>query len=182
MDVQARTQETADDCIARSLAPESGRCLRWDRCRDGVRVPRPLLQRPRQSLLAAASRGRVHPNPPRSGEDGTLTSLGIGITDLVKDMAQSHDRGLDFSKTSSVAQHLEAAGPRWVAFNGLTAGRAAARWLGQPKPESLGEQTWRLGESRVFVLPSSGGANATMQYDDRLRWWTELAEVVNAAP
>jgi double-stranded uracil-DNA glycosylase len=113
-------------------------------------------------------------------EDGTLPSLGIGITDLVKDMAQSHDRGLDFSKTTSVAQHVEAAGPRWVAFNGLTAGRAAARWLGQPKPESLGEQTWRLGETRVFVLPSSSGANATMRYDDKLRWWTELAEVVNA--
>lgn len=116
----------------------------------------------------------------RPEDDATLPDLGIGMTDLAKDVARSHDRGLDFSKSAAVAAHVEDVNPRWVAFNGLTAGRAAARWLGQARPEGLGEQPWRMGESRIFVLPSSSGAHATMPYEDKLRWWTELADLVDA--
>jgi TDG/mug DNA glycosylase family protein len=118
------------------------------------------------------------PSRPRPEDDGTLPRLGIGITDLVKDVAQSHDRGLDFSEAVSVVAHIETAAPRWVAFNGLTAGRGAARSLRQPKVESLGMQDWRIGDSRVFVLPSSSGAHATMGYEEKLRWWTRLAHLV----
>lgn len=114
-------------------------------------------------------------------DDATLPDLRIGITDLVKDIAQSHDRRLDFSKSASVASHVEAASPRWIAFNGLTAARAAARWLHQARPRELGEQPWRIGASRVFVLPSSSGAHASMRYDEKLRWWTELADRVHGA-
>ena len=48
------------------------------------------------------------------------------LTDLVKDVAQSHDRGLDFAKSKVMAQKLIEAAPEWVAFNGLESGRAAA--------------------------------------------------------
>ena len=48
----------------------------------------------------------------RPEDDVKLPSLGLGITDLVKDVAQSHDRGLDFSKTQFAAQ-IEEASPRW---------------------------------------------------------------------
>lgn len=116
----------------------------------------------------------------RPEDDVALPHLGIGITDLVKDVAQSHDRGLDFSKSASVAAHVEAVNPRWVAFNGLTAARAAAPWLHQGRPKELGEQPWRIGESRVFVLPSSSGAHAGMPYEDKLLWWSELAFLVKA--
>lgn len=58
----------------------------------------------------------------RPEDDVKLPSLGLGITDLVKDVGQSHDRGLDFSKTQFAAQ-IEEASPRWIAFNGLTSGR-----------------------------------------------------------
>ncbi len=116
----------------------------------------------------------------RPEDDATLPDLGIGITDLVKDVTQSHDRGLDFSKSVSVTSHVEVVSPRWVAFNGLTAARAAARGLHRARPEELGEQPWRVGESRVFVLPSSSGAHASMSYDEKLRWWTELADRVHA--
>lgn len=106
-------------------------------------------------------------------DDATLPDLGVGITDLVKNVAQSHDRGLDFSATSSVAAHLEEAQPRWVAFNGMTAGTNAAKWLGR-RVDGLGVQPWRIGVSRVFVLPSSSGANAGMPYAEKLRWWSDL--------
>lgn len=111
----------------------------------------------------------------RPEDDTILPNLGIGITDLVKDIAQSHDRGLDFSGTTAAA-HIEAASPRWVAFNGITAGRAAATKLGN-KTEALGEQRWNIGSSRVFVLPSSSGANATMRYADKLAWWRQLHDL-----
>lgn len=109
-------------------------------------------------------------------DDSMLPKLGIGITDLVKDTAQSHDRGLDFSGTTAVAAHIQAASPRWVAFNGLKAGRVAAGELGN-KTEALGEQGWNIGSSRVFVLPSSSGANATMSYTDKLAWWRQLHDL-----
>jgi TDG/mug DNA glycosylase family protein len=111
----------------------------------------------------------------RPEDDVTLLALGLGITDLVKDVAQSHDRGLDFSKTR-FAGHIEKANPRWVAFNGLTSGRAGARRLGH-RATGLGQQPWHIGQSRVYVLPSSSAANATMHYDEKLQWWAKLAHL-----
>lgn len=115
----------------------------------------------------------------RPEDDISLLDYGIGITDLVKDFSQSHDRGLDYGNAGKVAAHIEAASPRWVAFNGKTAGAAAAGALGHVKP-SLGDQSWTIGTSRVFVLPSSSGANATAPFDGRptkLEWWLELASL-----
>jgi double-stranded uracil-DNA glycosylase len=114
----------------------------------------------------------------RPEDDATLPEYGVGITDLVKDVAQSHDRGLDFGGTATVAAHIVAATPDWVAFNGQTAGRAAVSQLGlaRKKDIRLGEQPWSIGTSRVFVLPSSSGANATMPYAEKLTWWRRLYE------
>jgi TDG/mug DNA glycosylase family protein len=111
----------------------------------------------------------------RPEDDVTLPALGLGITDLVKDVAQSHDRGLDFSKTRFAA-HIEEANPRWIAFNGLTSGRAAARRLGH-RATGLGPQPWHIGQSQVYVLPSSSAANATMRYNEKLKWWANLAHL-----
>lgn len=113
----------------------------------------------------------------RPEDDVTLPSLGIGITDLVKDVAQSHDRGLDYGNAPGVVAHIAAHAPLWVAFNGKEAGGVAGRAFGQPKPR-LGVQPWTIGESRVFVLPSSSAANARKDYEGRtskVGWWAELA-------
>lgn len=109
-------------------------------------------------------------------QDVLLLQYGIGVTDLVKDKAQSHDRGLDFSAADRTASVLRSADPRWIAFNGITAGRVAATQLklARRRDLRLGEQSWSIGESRVFVLPSSSGANATMSYQSKLEWWTRL--------
>ena len=116
----------------------------------------------------------------RPEDDGTLTSYGIGITDLVKKVAQSHDRGLDYGRAGEVAAHLVAAAPQWVAFNGLTAGRAAAVQLrvANRKDVTLGEQAWQIGDSRVFVVPNSSGANASTPYSEKLEWWSRFREQV----
>lgn len=116
------------------------------------------------------------PSLVRPEEDSTLLGYGVGITDLVKDVAQSHDRGLDYGGVTEVAGHIIAVAPAWIAFNGQTAGRAAAAELrlARRKDVRLGEQPWTIGVSRVFVLPSSSGAHAAMPYGEKLGWWTEL--------
>ena len=86
-------------------------------------------------------------------DDASLPSYGIGMTDLVKGVAQSHDRGLDYGQANAVAGHLIAAAPQWVAFTGLTAGRAAARQLclARPKGVALGEQPWAVPAASRLV-------------------------------
>lgn len=120
------------------------------------------------------------PQPLEATDDHRLLDHGIGLTDLVKDMAQSHDPGLLYDVAGlerRVARHA----PTWLAFTSKEAGKAAARYLGQPTP-GLGEQTWRLGGARVFVLPSPSGRNqGRALYDgrtDRLSWWRDLAAEV----
>lgn len=112
-------------------------------------------------------------------DDITLLDHGLGVTDLVKGVAQSHDRGLDFSGTDAMAGRLIEVAPVWVAFNGLKAAReAAARLRHRRKDVVLGETPWPIGSSRVFVLPSSSGANAALPYSAKLEWWTQLRELV----
>jgi len=60
--------------------------------------------------------------------------------------------------------------PAWIAFIGKEAYRGA---FGE-RPE-LGEQQRRLGDTRLFVLPSTSPANAAVPWAERLRWFEELA-------
>ncbi|MEV8212533.1 mismatch-specific DNA-glycosylase [Leifsonia sp. NPDC077715] len=111
-------------------------------------------------------------------QDLKLPEYGIGLTDLVKDTAQSHDRGLDFSRVPDLQQRLEPYAPRWVAFAGLTAGSKAAKVFGHSKPRH-GAQDWTIGASRVFVVTNPSGAAADPRtWDgrgDKVDWWKELA-------
>ena len=59
--------------------------------------------------------------------------------------------------------------PRWIAFVGKEAYRGAFR----ERPQ-FGEQERRLGETRLFVVPSTSPANAAVPYVERLRWFREL--------
>ena len=53
--------------------------------------------------------------------------------------------------------------------------RIAARFNERPE---LGLQKRRLGETRLFVLPSTSPANAAVPWDERLRWFRKLRESV----
>ena len=114
-----------------------------------------------------------------SAEDRRLLDYGLGLTDLVKGLSQSHDRGLTFDVVALVAK-LQTYEPRWIAFTSKTAGHAAARHLRHPKPH-LGVQRWNIAKSRVVVLPSPSGANRRKDYEgkpSRIDWWAELAVMV----
>lgn len=123
---------------------------------------------------------RIVPEPLGPEDDARVGEFGIGLTDLVKVMAQSHDRGLPYD-VPALAAKVAAHRPAWVAFTSKEAGRAAARWLGRPRP-SLGTQDWTLEGARVFVLPSPSGRNqGRATYDGRatrLEWWAELGTLL----
>jgi TDG/mug DNA glycosylase family protein len=71
-------------------------------------------------------------------------------------------------RMESIARDLR---PAWIAFVGKEAYRGA---FGE-RPE-LGAQQRRLGDTRLFVLPSTSPANAAVPYPERLRWFRELAD------
>ena len=113
-------------------------------------------------------------------DDASLPRFGLGLTDLVKEVAQSHDRGLVFDVAGLVAK-VERYGPAWLALTSKRAGQAAATALGHPSP-GLGPASWSVGPTQVFVLPSPSGANHRREYDGRptrLEWWADLACLAN---
>jgi TDG/mug DNA glycosylase family protein len=118
-----------------------------------------------------------------SEQDSELLAHGIGLTDLVKDLSQSHDRGLQ-GRYDVGGFRAKVAGnqPAWVALHGKEAGKAVARSLGQPPP-GLGPTSWQVEGAKAFVLPSASGANRGGPYDGRstrLNWWRELADLIKS--
>lgn len=111
-------------------------------------------------------------------DDATLPRYGIGLTDLVKSIAQSHDRALpyDFPAFTWKIQDRQ---PGIVAFTSKEAARVYARFVGQPPP-NLGPQSWTVAGRPVFVLPSPSGANRTPIDPPRVEWWRRLGEMFNA--
>ena len=67
--------------------------------------------------------------------------------------------------------------PQWLAF----VGKEAYRGLFHERPD-LGVQTRTLGETRLFVLPSTSPANAAVPWRERLHWFQELAGLVSGLP
>ena len=63
--------------------------------------------------------------------------------------------------------------PRAIGFVGKEAYRGS---FGE-RPE-LGAQERRLGETILFVLPSTSPANAAVPWHERLRWFSALRRLV----
>jgi TDG/mug DNA glycosylase family protein len=109
-------------------------------------------------------------------EQFALLELGIGLTNAAyRTTPGSGDlRKADFAGSADRLEQLaRALEPGVVAFVGKEAYRGA---FGE-RPE-LGLQELRLAETRLFVLPSTSPANATVPYAERLRWFRELRAIV----
>lgn len=66
--------------------------------------------------------------------------------------------------------------PAWLAF----VGKEAFRGTFGTRPD-LGVQERMLGETELFVLPSTSPANAAVPWDERLHWFRDLAERLSSA-
>ncbi len=67
--------------------------------------------------------------------------------------------------------------PGWLAF----VGKEAYRGTFDERPE-LGVQERTLADTRLFVLPSTSPANAAVPWEERLRWFQELAGRATGRP
>jgi TDG/mug DNA glycosylase family protein len=102
-----------------------------------------------------------------------LLEDGIGVTNAAsRTTPGSGDlRKADFAGAAGRLEELAVSlRPAWIGFVGKEAYRGA---FGE-RPE-LGEQERRLGDTRLFVLPSTSPANAAVSWAERLRWFEELA-------
>jgi TDG/mug DNA glycosylase family protein len=106
-------------------------------------------------------------------EQFELLREGVGVTNAaLRTTPGAGDlRKADFAGAAERLEHLATTlNPAWIGFVGKEAYRGA---FGE-RPQ-LGEQTHRLGKTRLFVLPSTSPANAAVPWDERLRWFEELA-------
>jgi TDG/mug DNA glycosylase family protein len=110
-------------------------------------------------------------------EQFELLALGIGVTNAAyRTTAGSSDlRRRDFEGSRERLERLALElRPRALAFVGKEAYRGA---LGQRADHGLRER--RLGETLLYVLPSTSPANAAVPWEERLRWFTELRSLLD---
>ena len=99
--------------------------------------------------------------------------FGIGLTNAAPRTTRGSGdlRRTDFAGSPERLERIAAdLRPGWIGF----VGKEAYRGVFGERPE-LGEQARRLGETRLFVLPSTSPANAAVPYSERLKWFRELA-------
>jgi double-stranded uracil-DNA glycosylase len=108
-------------------------------------------------------------------EQWELPRHGFGLTNAAyRTTPGSGDlRRADFAGSAERLERIAAElQPGVIAFVGKEAYRGA---FGE-RPE-LGLQRKRLGETRLFVLPSTSPANAAVPYAERLRWFRRLSRL-----
>jgi TDG/mug DNA glycosylase family protein len=106
-------------------------------------------------------------------EQFELLGEGIGVTNAAyRTTPGSGDlRRGDFDGSAARLERIaDELRPGWLGF----VGKEAYRGTFNERPE-LGVQERTLGDTRLFVLPSTSPANAAVPWWDRLRWFMELA-------
>jgi len=109
-------------------------------------------------------------------EQFDVLRYGIGLTNAAfRTTPGSGDlRAGDFAGAAERLERLAVElRPRAIGFVGKEAYRGAFR----ERPEH-GLQERRLGETLLFVLPSTSPANAAVPYAERLRWFRALRKLV----
>jgi double-stranded uracil-DNA glycosylase len=106
-------------------------------------------------------------------EQWEMLGLGYGLTNAAyRTTKGSGDlRRGDFAGSGERFERLvKELGPQVIAF----VGKSAYEGVFRERPEH-GLQERRLGETRLFVLPSTSPANAPVPYEERLRWFRALS-------
>ncbi|MBM2822104.1 MAG: mug [Thermoleophilia bacterium] len=110
-------------------------------------------------------------------EQHDLLALGIGLTNAARRTTRGSSdlRARDFEGARERLEALAAElAPRVIAF----IGKAAYQGVFRERPEH-GLQQRTLGETALFVLPSTSPANAAVPWEERLRWFRALQDFVS---
>jgi double-stranded uracil-DNA glycosylase len=106
-----------------------------------------------------------------------LPALGIGLTNAARRTTRGSSdlRKADFAgaaeRLEEIARRVR---PDVIAFVGKVAYTGTFGEMCE-----LGLQQRRLGEASLFVLPSTSPANAAVPWEERLRWFRALRELVS---
>ncbi|HCV43637.1 MAG TPA: hypothetical protein DGH68_09145 [Bacteroidetes bacterium] len=95
-----------------------------------------------------------------------------GLTELVKKKVSSSDFNLkaaDFD-VGGFTQKIERCKPKVVAFNG----KRAYKEVFKKDPKDYGLADEIVGDSYVWVLPSSSGTDTSMTFEKKLHWYKKL--------
>ena len=128
-------------------------------------------------LLAAA---RLTSRLYEPAEQFSLLEEGIGVTNAAyRTTPGSGDlRRADFAGSAERLEQLARdLRPGWLAF----VGKEAYRGVFSRRPD-LGLQAETLGETKLFVLPSTSPANAAVPWKERLGWFHELGGRASGLP
>jgi double-stranded uracil-DNA glycosylase len=112
-------------------------------------------------------------------EAAELLPLGLGLTNAAARTTRGSGdlRKTDFAgaaeRLEEIARRLR---PAVIAF----VGKAAYTGTFGERAEH-GQQERRLGDTALFVLPSTSPANAAVSWEERLRWFRELREFAQRA-
>ncbi len=109
-------------------------------------------------------------------EQFSLLDYGYGLTNAARRTTRGSGdlRRADFAdaqdRLQTIADELR---PRAIAF----VGKAAYEGTYRERPQ-LGLQERRLGDTLLFVLPSTSPANAAVPWEERLPWFSALRELL----
>lgn len=116
---------------------------------------------------------KLHPN-----DCYEINRFKIGLTDLVHTQAGNDNEIDDESyEVDNFITKIKKYKPKVIAFNSKKGAAFALGFKGITKHVSYGLQEHMIGESRVYVLPSTSGS-ATRYWDKT--YWIELKEFINA--
>jgi TDG/mug DNA glycosylase family protein len=127
---------------------------------------------PRNDFWRLLHAARFTPRLLEPAQQFELLQHGIGVTNAaLRTTRGSGDlRKRDFAGAAGRLDELaRSLAPAWIGFVGKEAYRGS---FGE-RPQ-LGEQERKLGETRLFVLPSTSPANAAVPWDERLLWFEKL--------
>ena len=128
---------------------------------------------PRNDFWRLLADSGLTPRKLEPDEQWELLELGYGLTNAAyrTTRGSSDLRSTDFARAAArlerIARELR---PKTIAFVGKTAYEGTFR----ERPD-LGLQERKLRETALFVLPSTSPANAAVPYEERLRWFSDLA-------
>ena len=132
---------------------------------------------PRNDFWRLLAESALTPREVSPQNQSELLELGYGLMNAAERTTpgSSDLRRADFAgaaeRLEAIAEELS---PRFIAFVGKAAYQGAFR-----ERPALGLQERRLGDTRLFVLPSTSPANAAVSYEERLHWFRALAELVS---
>jgi double-stranded uracil-DNA glycosylase len=128
---------------------------------------------PRNDFWRLLADSGLTPHKLEPDDQWDLLELGYGLTNAASRTTRGSSdlRRGDFAgaaeRLEQIARELR---PKTIAF----VGKAAYEGTFRERPD-LGLQERKLGETALFVLPSTSPANAAVPYEKRLRWFRDLA-------